>query len=164
MNIEEMTPEQLAEFAKQLAQQAKDAKKAEKEAVKQEIGIAEKYKVFMGALSVYNETQMNFFIDKNPQYFRKLTTTKINEKTGKTETTTELVYNTHASLYPCWTELEHPYARKVFREMIDGKDVSVQNPETEEWETYQFNRRVYEKLVNTVDRVDRKSTRLNSSH
>lgn len=171
MDITEMTGEQLAELAKQKKAAEKEAKAVEKEAKrmereaakknkdaeKQELGAVEKYKVFMGALAVYNDTNMNFFIDKNPQYFRKLTTSKENEKTGKVEITTELVYNTHSSLYPCWTALEHPFARKVFREMIDGKEISVQNPETETWETYQFNKRVYEKLVNTVDKVDDKT-------
>lgn len=161
MNFEDMTAEQLAELAKQKKAQERAAKAAEK----QEFGTAEKYRIFMGALDVYNKTQMNFFIDKNPQYFRKLTTTKVNEKSKKVETTTELVYNTHASLYPCWTDLEHQLARKWFREMIDGKEISIQNPENDEWETYQFPARVYEKLVNTVDRVDNKTFNLlDTSH
>lgn len=168
MNIEDMSPDQLVELAKKKKADAKEAERQAKEAErvakeqaraearaeKEELGAHAKYQLFAGALRVYNETGMSFFLDKTPQYFRKLTTKKVNRKSKKVEITTEIAWSQHGTLYPCWIELQHPVARDMFRKMINGGDIEILNPETNETETYQFPARVYEKLVNTVDEVD----------
>lgn len=161
MNIEDMSAEELAELAKKKKAQAKEAERQAKEEAKQaaraekdELSATAKYQLFAGALRVYNETGMSFFLDKTPQYFRKLTTSKVNRKTKRVESTTEIAWSQHGTLYPCWVELQHPVARDLFRRMINGGTIDIFNPETNETETYQFPPRVYEKLVNTVDEVD----------
>lgn len=138
---------------KELAQQEKQAEREAKQAEKAELSNAQKYKIFKQALQVYENTGMSFIIDGQPKYFYKLTTTKQNAKTKKEESCTELKYINHGTLYPNWTELEHPYAKTVFRKMINGEAITVVNEEDVS-ETYQFKSRVYSKLVNTVDIVD----------
>lgn len=128
-----------------------------KQAEKEELSDKAKFREFHNALKVYDSTEMNFFLDKTPQYFRKLKTSKVNIKSKKTEITTEIVYNTHNSLYPCWTGLMHPFARDMFRRMIGGEEIRIFNPESEDFESFTFPSRVYEKLVNTVDQVDEKT-------
>lgn len=139
--------------AKELSKQEKQAEKEAKQAEKAELSNAQKYKIFKQALQVYENTGMSFIIDGQPKYFYKLTTTKQNARTKKEESCTELKYINHGTLYPNWTELEHPYAKTVFRKMINGEAISVVNEE-DQTETYQFKSRVYSKLVNTVDIVD----------
>lgn len=139
--------------AKELEKQERAAEREARAAEKEELSAGQKYKIFMDTLAIYNSTGMSFIIDGQPKYFYKLTTTKKNARTKKEETCTELKYIGHGSLYPNWTELEHPYAKTLFRKMINGGDISVTNAE-EQTETYHFESRVYSKLVNTVDIVD----------
>jgi len=148
---EKLKAEQLA--AKELERQEKAAEREAKQSQKEELSNAQKYKIFKQALQVYENTGMSFIIDGQPKYFYKLTTTKQNARTKKEESCTELKYINHGTLYPNWTELEHPYAKTVFRKMINGEAISVVNEE-DVTETYQFKSRVYSKLVNTVDIVD----------
>lgn len=148
--IKQLSAKQLAELAKQAKEQETEAKRRAKE----DLDLTQRYDIFQGVLKVYDQTQMSFFIDKNPQYFRKLVTSKINARSKKKEITSEIAYSAQSTLYPCWTELEHPWARSTFRRMINGETIKIQNPETQEWEEYKFKPRVYEKMVNTVDQVD----------
>ena len=142
-----------ARAVKELEKQEKAAQREARAAEKEELSTSQKYKIFMDTLEIYNSTGMSFIIDGQPKYFYKLTTTKQNAKTKKEESCTELKYIGHGSLYPNWTQLEHPYARTLFRKMINGGDISITNPD-DATETYHFENRVYSKLVNTVDIVD----------
>jgi len=142
-----------AKAAKELEKQERAAQREAKAAEKEELSTSQKYKIFMETLDIYNSTGMSFIIDGQPKYFYKLTTTKQNARTKKEESCTELKYIGHGSLYPNWTQLEHPYARTLFRKMINGGDISITNSD-DATETYHFESRVYSKLVNTVDIVD----------
>jgi hypothetical protein len=105
-------------------------------------------------------TDMKFYRDAAPKYFRSLTTTLIDEKTNVELYNTEIKFYPPSSLRENWIELDDEVARKMFRTMVEGGDITVQDPGTGQWVTTTYPPRVFDKITNTLKSVDEKTFNL----
>jgi len=161
----DMTKEQRELFLSQANATKKQIDQQEKTGQKEETNDKTIYDAFQNALKIYEapthgERKTNgmcFYRDKNPVYFYTLDTNVTNPITKKVEWTTEIKYIMPGNLYPNFTELRLDRSREFLRDMVEGKTINVKNPETNQYETYKFNRKVYDKLTNTVKIVDDKT-------
>jgi len=163
-----MTAEEREQRIQQMQMVNKKLKMEEKQNEKTEDYDRQIYESFKNALKIYDSptrgerksTGMCFYRDKMPVYFYTLDTHVYNPIADKQEWTTEIKYITPGSLYPNFTELKTERSRDFLRQMVEGKEISVKNPETNQWETHKFIRRVYDKMTNTVKIVDDKTFNL----
>lgn len=169
MNKLNLTPEQLAEVlgslpadtlksaAETKQEQERKRRKEENDSAKES---AEKWNNFVKAEKVLKETDMKFHRDAQPRYFRKLTTTSTNKKTGVEYINTEIKFYPPSSLKENWIELDNDGARRMFRIMVEGGDINVVNPNTGERVSESYTPRVFDKLTNTLKAVDDKTYNL----
>lgn len=151
-----LTSEDYKRLAKEAAEQEKSEKQERREEESQTI---ERWNSFVKAEQVLMETDMKFYRDSQPKYFRKLQT-----KSWKKKTNPKIEYlNTEVKFYPPgtlgenWIQLKHQNARDMFRIMVEGGDITVKNPETGEVIKQNYPSRVYDKITNTLKEVDNKT-------
>jgi hypothetical protein len=166
--VKEMTAEQLAKLAKQKAAEEKKAeKKKEAEAKKREKAEeseddfqVRRWNAFIKAEQVMTATDMKFYRDAAPKYFRSLTTTLEDIRTGVEIYNTEIKFYPPSSLKENWIELDDDLARKMFRTMVEGGEIEVRNPETGQFIKQIYPPRVFDKITNTLKQVDEKTYNL----
>lgn len=133
------------------AEAAKQKQREETTAAKEK---ADKWNNFVKAEKVLKETDMKFYRDASPKYFRKLTTKAVSKKTGVEYITTEIKFYPPSSLRDNWIELDNDGARRMFRIMVEGGEIIVSHPETGEVIKEIYKPRVFDKLANTLKKVD----------
>lgn len=116
-----------------------------------------KWHACMAALEVLKDTDMKFHRDSQPRYFRKLQTKVWDRKTNIEYLNTEVKFYPPSTLSENWLKLKTVLAKDMFRTMVEGGIVSVKNPDTNEWVTYDFPGRIYDKITNTLNKVDEKT-------
>ena len=163
--LEAVRAKEAAAIAAVRAKEAAAAEKAKKAADEkteraEENDSISRWNNFVKAEKVLNETDMKFYRDGQPKYFRKLTTSATSKKTGVSSTATEIKFYSPGVLGECWIHLKDQRSRDMFRTMVEGGEITVQNPETGEWVTKNYPPRVYDKLTNTLSEVDDKTYNL----
>lgn len=153
MDITKLTSEELKKLTDAKKQQEKDAEKRKKD---EEGSLINRWNSFVKAEQVLKETDMKFFRDGQPKYFRKLST-KLMDKNGIEYHNTEIKFYPPGSLKENWISLDDESSRRMFRIMVEGGEIRVQNPETLEWVENTYPSRVYDKLTNTLKTVDAKT-------
>jgi len=156
-DLENMSADELKKLAQKKQQQEKKKAKEEESAEDYEI---RRWNSFINAERVMAATDMKFYRDSAPKYFRSLTTTLSDKKTGVEMYNTEIKFYPPSSLRENWIELDDELSRKIFRIMVEGGEISVKNPETGQWETHQYSPRVFDKITNTLKTVDEKTYNL----
>lgn len=152
--MENLTSDDLIKLAKKAKT---EEKKKEKEAENEENSAIFRWNSFVKAEAVLKDTDMKFFRDSMPKYFRKLTTVSWHKRTKIEYVNTEVKFYPPSSLGENWIQLKDQKARDMFRTMVEGGDITVQNPETGEWLTNTYPSRVYDKITNTLKDVDDKT-------
>lgn len=152
--MKSMSAEQIAELGKQKKTIEKDdeQKKREEESIS-----IERWNAFVKAEQVLKETDMRFYRDSQPKYFRKLKTKSWQKKTNVEYVNTEVRFYPPSSLQENWIQLKNQNARDMFRIMVEGGDIQVKNPETNEVIRQHYDSRVYDKITNTLKIVDDKT-------
>ena len=153
-DINDMTAEELKELAK--SKQDKE-KRAKKEAEQEEDFQVRKWNGFVKAEQVLLDTEMKFYRDAAPKYFRSLTTKLLDDKTGVETYNTEIKFYPPSSLRENWIELDDEVARKMFRTMVEGGEITVKDPESGSWITKTYQPKVFDKITNTLKQVDEKT-------
>jgi hypothetical protein len=161
--LKNLSKEERDKFIAEAKMTSKQIDRSEKTTEKQEESLKQIYDSFCNALKIYEQptrgerksTGMCFYRDKQPTYFYTFDSHVLNPITGKIEWTTELKYISPSSLYPNFAELKTERSRDFLRRMVEGDTISITNPETQTAEEYQFQRRVYDRLTNTVKEVDK---------
>ena len=152
-----LSPEVFKKVQQEHTEQQKKTKKQKEEERKEK---SEKWNNFVKAEKVLLETDMKFHRDAQPRYFRKLTTTSKNKKTGVEYINTEIKFYPPASLKEKWIELDNDGARRMFRIMVEGGEINVVNDDTGEFVSNTYQPRVFDKLTNTLKEVDEKTYNL----
>ena len=164
-DIKNMSSEELAKAAKAQAERERKEKKAREAEEKKAAKIEEteesfqkrRWDAFVKAEQVMAATDMKFYRDAAPKYFRSLTTTLLDEKTAVEIYNTEIKFYPPSSLRENWIELDDELARKMFRTMVEGGDITVQDPGTGSWITTTYEPKVFDKITNTLKKVDEKT-------
>lgn len=159
-----LTSEQLAEIAKQKKVEEKTSTQKQQQEQKEllqkqkqeESLLINRWNSFIKAEQVLKETDMKFFRDGQPKYFRKLST-KLVDKNNVEYHNTEIKFYPPGSLKENWISLDDEASRRMFRIMVEGGEIRVQNPETMEWVEKTYEPKVYDKLTNTLKNVDSKT-------
>lgn len=141
------------------SEEAEAAKAKQREEANANKEKAEKWNNFVKAEKVLKETDMKFHRDAQPRYFRKLTTTSKNKKTGVEYINTEIKFYPPSSLRENWIELDNEGARRMFRIMVEGGEINVSN-DSGEFISQVYQPRVFDKLTNTLKQVDEKTYNL----
>jgi hypothetical protein len=149
--MESMTAEQIAELSKQKKTKEKDQQQKAKE---EESSTIDRWNAFVKAEKVLKETDMKFYRDSQPKYFRKLKTTSKHKKTEVEYINTEVKFYPPSSLGENWIELKDQRARDMFRIMVEGGELIVKDPETNETIKKTYEPRVFDKITNTLKVVD----------
>lgn len=113
---------------------------------------------YRAAKKIYDQYGLSFHRDSQPRYFYKLMTSKTDKK-GSVIRMQDIQYFSHSSLYPNFSELESEMSRRYLRQMIEGSTISYQEPDGQ-FVQETFQRRVYDKMTNTVHQVDEKTYNL----
>jgi hypothetical protein len=159
--LAQMLKEQKEKEKKEKKEKEAEEKKQQKENESDENFQVRRWNAFVRAEKILKDTDMKFFRDSVPRYFRSLTTKLIDKKNGVESFTTEIKFYPPSSLRENWIELDDELARKMFRIMVEGGEtISVKNPETEQWEQHTYPARVYEKITNTLKLTDEKTYNL----
>ena len=167
-DLNNMTAEELARIVKQKAAEEKKRQKAMEAEQKKAAKIEEseedfqkrRWNAFVKAEQVMQATDMKFYRDAAPKYFRSLTTTLKDSKTDVEIYNTEIKFYPPSSLRENWIELDDELARKMFRTMVEGGDITVQDPGTGQWITTTYEPKVFDKITNTLKTVDEKTYNL----
>jgi hypothetical protein len=167
-DIKNMSSEELAKAAKAQAERERKEKKAREAEEKKAAKIEEteesfqkrRWDAFVKAEQVMKATDMKFYRDAAPKYFRSLTTKLLDEKTAVELYNTEIKFYPPSSLRENWIELDDELARKMFRTMVEGGDISVQDPGDGTWITKTYVPKVFDKITNTLKTVDEKTYNL----
>ena len=149
-----MTAEQIAELSKQKKTLEKTDEQKKRE---EESSSIERWNSFVKAEQVLKDTDMRFYRDSQPKYFRKLQTKSWHKKTKVEYLNTEVKFYPPSSLQENWIQLKNQSARDMFRIMVEGGDITVKNPETGEIVKQNYMSRVYDKITNTLKQVDEKT-------
>ena len=167
-DIKELSAEEHLKLAKKKAAEEKKREKAQEAEEKKQAKVEEteenfqkrRWDAFVKAEQVMASTDMKFYRDAAPKYFRSLTTKLLDEKTAVELYNTEIKFYPPSSLRENWIELDDELARKMFRTMVEGGDINVQNPETGIWITTNYKPKVFDKITNTLKQVDEKTYNL----
>lgn len=167
-DIKELSAEEHLKLAKKKAAEEKKREKAQEAEEKKQAKVEEteenfqkrRWDAFVKAEQVMASTDMKFYRDAAPKYFRSLTTKLLDEKTAVELYNTEIKFYPPSSLRENWIELDDELARKMFRTMVEGGDITVQNPETDIWITTNYKPKVFDKITNTLKQVDEKTYNL----
>ena len=149
-----------SEDYKRLAKEAADLEKSEEQKKREEESSSiERWNSFVKAEQVLKETDMKFYRDSQPKYFRKLQTKSWKKKIRpKIEyLNTEVKFYPPSSLQENWIQLKSQNARDMFRIMVEGGEIAIKNPETGEYIKQNYPSRVYDKITNTLKEVDDKT-------
>jgi hypothetical protein len=166
--LENISAEELAKLAKKQAEKEKkeqkrvdDLRKKEEKAEESEEDFqVRRWNGFVKAEKVMAETDMKFFRDAAPKYFRSLTTSVVDKKTDVELFNTEIKFYPPGTLKENWIELDDEVARKMFRTMVEGGDITVKDPETNQFITKKYPPKVFDKITNTLKQVDDKTYNL----
>ena len=177
--VENLTAEQLAALAKKQAEKEKkekqriererkkeeqrlerERKKEEKVEESEEDFQVRRWNGFVKAEKVMSETDMKFFRDAAPKYFRSLTTSVVDKKTDVELFNTEIKFYPPSTLKENWIELDDELARKMFRTMVEGGDITVKDPQSNQFITKKYPPKVFDKITNTLKIVDDKTYNL----
>ena len=144
-----------SEDYKRLAKEAADLEKSQEQKKREEESYAiDKWNAFVKSEEVLLETDMKFFRDSQPKYFRKLQTKSWHKKTNVEFVNTEVRFYPPSSLAENWLQLKDQRAKDMFRVMVEGGELIVKNPETGEIIKKTYPSRVYDKITNTLKKVD----------
>jgi len=134
-----------------------EEKARQQEAKKDESQTIDRWTAFVKAEKVLLETDMKFFRDSQPRYFRKLTTTSVDKKTKVEYTHTEVKFYAPHTLKDNWIDLKTDGARDIFRVMVEGGELIVKNPETNEFIEKYYEPKIYDKITNSLKDLDDKT-------
>lgn len=134
-----------------------DEKARLQEAKKDESLSIDKWNNFTKAEKVLLDTDMKFFRDSQPRYFRKLTTTSVDKKTKVEYTHTEVKFYAPHTLKDNWIDLKTDGARDMFRIMVEGGELIVKDPETNQFIQKYYEPRIYDKITNSLKQLDEKT-------
>ena len=152
--MEQLNSDQL----KKLLEETKQKEKSEEQRKREEESTSiERWNSFVKAEQVLKDTNMRFYRDSQPKYFRKLQTKSWHKKTKVEYLNTEVKFYPPTSLGENWIQLKNQNARDMFRIMVEGGDITVKNPETGEVIKEHYSSRVFDKITNTLKQVDEKT-------
>jgi hypothetical protein len=154
MSEKKLTSDEL----KRMLERAKQDEKSEEQKKREEesTGI-ERWNSFVKAEQVLKETDMRFYRDSQPKYFRKLQTKSWHKKTKVEFLNTEVRFYPPTSLQENWIQLKSQNSRDMFRIMVEGGEITIKNPETGEYIKQNYPSKVYDKITNTLKDVDEKT-------
>jgi hypothetical protein len=154
MSEKKLTSDEL----KRMLERAKQDEKSEEQKKRDEesTGI-ERWNSFVKAEQVLKETDMRFYRDSQPKYFRKLQTKSWHKKTKVEFLNTEVRFYPPTSLQENWIQLKSQNSRDMFRIMVEGGEIAIKNPETGEYIKQNYPSKVYDKITNTLKDVDEKT-------
>ena len=154
MSEKKLTSDEL----KRMLERAKQDEKSEEQKKRDEesTGI-ERWNSFVKAEQVLKETDMRFYRDSQPKYFRKLQTKSWHKKTKVEFLNTEVRFYPPTSLQENWIQLKSQNSRDMFRIMVEGGEIIIKNPETGEYIKQNYPSKVYDKITNTLKDVDEKT-------
>ena len=143
---------------KRMLELAKQQEKSEEQKKREEESSSiERWNSFVRAEEVLKDTDMRFYRDSQPKYFRKLQTKSWHKKTKVEYLNTEVKFYPPGTLAENWIQLKSQSARDMFRIMVEGGEITVKNPETNEVLKQLYPSKVYDKITNTLKDVDEKT-------
>lgn len=130
------------------AKAKKEQQQIQKEEASGEESTESKWQAFQSAVKAYDAYKFCFHRAPMPRYFCKTTYFDLDRDTKQERKTSELNFYPATSMGMNFVELSNPMTQRYLRQIVEGGEFRLTNPDTKETEVFSFPRRVYTKLGN----------------